>query len=287
MALPRYALVVCCVLISLCSSLCAVNAKCTFDTFTAPAGYTLNSVLGIADDGTVVGQLIDNDSGNLVGFMRSASGDFTTYSAPQSSTTWIYAQNTAGMNSGTYLDEKLNVLGFTMENNNFNSIKYPGAASTWIFGVNHAGNLTGSYGGGADVKGFLLVNGNYTTIVDPGENTTYPVAIKDNNAVVGYAGSSSVSYGFLWQNGEFTAINYPKAKYGTVLNGINNDGIIVGNHISADRSFGFIYQNGKFENIVYPGSKYQIAGGINNSGVVAGQIYYTQTNNIGYTATCN
>ena len=36
------------------------TASCTFDTFSAPSGYTLSTVDGVGDDGTVVGQLLDN-----------------------------------------------------------------------------------------------------------------------------------------------------------------------------------------------------------------------------------
>ncbi len=47
-------------LISLPPAFCATKASCTFDTFDVPSGYTLNTVEGIGDDGTVVGQLIVN-----------------------------------------------------------------------------------------------------------------------------------------------------------------------------------------------------------------------------------
>ena len=92
--------------------------------------------------------------------------------------------------------------------------------------------------------------------------------------------------GFSWKNGTFTTINFPKAKYGTVLAGVNNSGVIVGNHISSDKKFGFMYENGVFKNIVYPGAKSTMAGGINNNGLVSGEIYLTGTNVVGYTAIC-
>jgi probable HAF family extracellular repeat protein len=115
---------------------------------------------------------------------------------------------------------------------------------------------------------------------------TYALAINDNGAVVGTYASGAVSYGYLWQNGTFTGINYPKSKYGTVLTGINNSNVIVGNRLSADRDFGIIYTNGTFKNIVYPGADYTMAGGINNSGVISGQIFLTSSDTLGYTATC-
>ncbi|HTR23241.1 MAG TPA: hypothetical protein VMI10_04610 [Terriglobales bacterium] len=264
----------------------ATKASCTFDTFDAPSGYTLNTVEGIADDGTVVGQLIENKSQNMVGFMLSASGDFTIYSAPKSSMTWLYQQNATGTSSGSYADSKYKVHGFTLVNNKFASFDYPGAANTWLFGVNHVGSLTGSYGSGGSINGFLFANGNYTKINYPKGAVTYPMAINDNNAVVGSSLNGSVNSGFLWQNGNFTTISYPKSKYGTALTGINNAGVIVGNRISADKAFAFLYQNGTFKSIVYDGAKFEVVGGINNNGVISGQIYYTQSQTVGFTAVC-
>ena len=62
----------------------AQNATCTFSTFSAPSGYSFNTVQGVSDDGTVVGQLLDNSTQQSVAFVRSASGVFTEYTAPQS-----------------------------------------------------------------------------------------------------------------------------------------------------------------------------------------------------------
>ena len=273
-------------LISLPPAFCATKASCTFDTFDVPSGYTLNTVEGIGDDGTVVGQLIVNKTQAFVGFMRSAGGDFTIYTAPKSSMTWLYEQNATGTSSGSYLDSKSKVHGFTLVNGNFTAINYQGAANTWVFGVNHVGALTGSYGGSGSVKGFLLLNGQYTGIVYPKGAITNPMAVNDNNAVVGSSLTGNFSSGFLWQNSKFTTINYPNSKFGTVLTGINNAGVIVGNRLSADKAFAFLYENSTFKSIVYTGAKFELVGGINNNGVISGQIYMTGTDSMGFTATC-
>jgi hypothetical protein len=67
---------------------------------------------------------------------------------------------------------------------------------------------------------------------------------------------------------------------------VNNSGVIVGNHLSADSDFGFIYENGLFKNIVYSGAKSTMAGGIDNNGLISGQIYLTGGSSLGYTAVC-
>jgi len=265
----------------------AQNASCTFDTFSAPSGYSFNTVQGVSDDGTVVGQLVNNSSQQYMAFMRSASGVFTEYTAPQSTTTWLYGRNAAGINAGSYQDNLGKIHGFLLQGSTFTAINHSGSANTWIFDVNQLGAASGSYSASSSVvKGFMLANGKCTTIAYPNSQVTYALSLNDNGQVVGSYASGFVNYGFSWQNGTFTGINYPKAKYGTVLAGVNNSGEIVGNHLSSDKSFGFIYVNGVFKNIVYSGASYTMAGGVNNNGLVSGLIVLSGTNTLGYTAVC-
>ncbi len=265
------------------------NASCTFTTFSAPSGYTLSEVNGVSDDGTVVGQLVDNKTLESVAFTYSASGVFTEYTAPKSSGTWMYGRNGSGVNAGSYQDSAYpgHIHGFTLQGGQFDVTNYPKAPNTWVFDVNQLGAVVGSFSAGGSVtKGFMLANGDYTAIAYPKAQTTYAQAINDNGVVVGAYASSSFSNGFLWQNGTFTTINYPNSKYGTALAGVNNSGVIVGNHFSAENSFGFLYENGVFENIVYTGAKYAATGGINNNGLISGQIYFKGGKILGYTAVC-
>jgi hypothetical protein len=267
----------------------AQQASCTFQTFSAPEGYTFSQVQGVSDDGTVVGQLLDNATERFVAFQRSASGVITRHAPPQSSATWLYGRNGIGDNAGFYRDttHPENVHGFLLQGDRFTAVNYPKAANTWLLNVNQLGAAVGSFSfSSAAVRGFILVNGKYTTIAFPEARVTYAVAINDNNDVVGTYASGAVSNGFLWRNGNFTTINYPDSKYGTSLTGINNSGIIVGNHLSSDQDLGFIYESGEFSNIVYPGAKYTTTGGINNNGLISGQIYLSKKNTVGYTALC-
>lgn len=277
------------VTLALCSTaMHAATASCTFETFSAPTGYTLTQVAGVSDDGTVVGQLVNNQSQQFVAFMRSTGGTFTEYTAPKSLTTWMYGRNGSGMNAGSYQDTAYpeNIHGFQLQGGNLTVVNYPKANNTWLFDVNQLGSAVGSFSNNPSLtEGFLLVNGTYTTIVYPKAQATYPFAVNDNGEVVG-SYTTTVSNGFSWQNGTFTIINHPKSKYGTVLTGVNNSGVIVGNRISADKSFAFIYENGVFKNIVYPGGSYSLAGGINNNGLISGQIYLTGGSTLGYTAMC-
>ncbi len=272
----------------------AETANCTFDTFSAPTRYSFSQVEGISDDGTVVGQLVDNKTQQWMAFTRSPGGAFTEYAAPNSSSTWLYGRSGVGDNVGFYQD-KVNpehVHGFILQGTKFTAVNHPNAANTWLFEMNQLGISVGSYSASTSVtstsvvKGFMLTNGTYKTIAFRSAQTTYALGVNDNSDVVGTYASGPVSNGFLWTSGTFTTINYPNSKYGTVLAAINNSGVIVGNHLSADKDFGFIYENGVFKNIVYAGAKYTMAGGINNNGVISGQIYLTSSSTLGYTAVC-
>lgn len=287
MSLP--AVVIATLLLHVALGFAAETASCVFDTFSAPAGYTLSQVNGVSDDGTVVGQLVKNDSQEYVGFSRSAGGAIAEYAAPNALTTWFYGRNGVGVDAGFYQDVAYpqHVHGFQLQGGTLTTVNYPKAANTWLFESNQLGDAVGSFSASVSViKGFELVRGKYTTIAYPGALTTYAMAINDNGKIVGTYSSTPVSNGFVWENGTFTIVNFPNAKYGTVLTGVNNSGDIVGNHLAGDNDYGFIYENGVFKNIVYPEAKFTMAGGINNNGVISGQIYLTSTSFLGYTAVC-
>jgi hypothetical protein len=289
MLFPRSAAVIVALLIHPVALHAAQPASCIFETFFAPAGYTFSQVQGVGDDGTVVGQLLDNSTKRFVAFQRSARGGITRHAAPQSSATWLYGRNGIGDNAGFYQDttHPENVHGFLLQGEKFTTVNYPKAANTWLLNINQLGTAVGSFSfSSAAVKGFMLVNGNYTTIAFPDARVTYAVAINDNNDIVGTYTSGAVSNGFVWQSGNFTTINYPDSKFGTSLTGINNSGFIVGNHLSSDQDLGFIYEKGNFKDIVYSGAKYTTTGGINNNGLISGQIYLSKKNTLGYTALC-
>lgn len=289
MSLPRLVPVIV-VTVLLHSLMHAVpQADCVFDTFEAPTGFTFSQVNGVSDDGTVVGQLVNSDTQEFVAFTRSAGGVITEYTVPKTLTTWLYGRNGIGINSGFYQDAAYpqHVHGFLQQGEVLTTINYPKAANTWLFDSNQLGDVVGSYSvSPALINGFKLINGKFTTIGFPGAQSTYAIAINDNGKIVGTYSSSPVSHGFIWENGRFTTLNFPNALYGTVLTGVNNAGVIVGNHLSDDSDFGFVYEDGVFKNVVYPDAKSTMTGGINNNGVISGQIYLTAQSYLGYTAVC-
>ena len=289
MRFPRAAAAFFIMFVLLCSvSFAANQAACTFNTFSAPTGYSLAQVNGISDNATVVGQLEDIKTGSFVAFSRSAAGKFTVYSAPNSAFTWFNRRNSVGVNVGSYLDTARtpHVHGLSQSGARYVVVNYPNATNTWVYGINGAGAIVGNFAKGIATKGFELNNGKYTVIGYPSALVTTPEAMNDNGFVVGSYFDGALYHGFTWKSGSFKTIDYPRARFGTVLTDVNSSGVIVGNHLSSDHAFGFIYRNNAMANIVYPGAKNATAGGINKSGVISGQIYFSATNTIGYTAVC-
>jgi hypothetical protein len=287
---PRAAFELFVLLFALAAVSSAANqASCTFNTFPAPQGYVYAQVNDVTDDGTVVGQLEDGKSGAFVAFSHSADGKFTIWDAPNSIFTWFSSRSISGVNVGSYLDNARiqHIHGFAQSGKNYVNVDYPKATHTWVYGINTAGAVVGAFSTNNVVKGFKLINGKYTLIKYPGALGTTPQAINDNNLVVGSYNDGAVYHGFSWKGANsYTSIDYPKSRFGTVMTDVNNFGQIVGNRLSADKTFGFIYQNGAFWSIVYPGAKYAMAGGINNSGVISGEIVFSATNTLAYTAVC-
>jgi hypothetical protein len=290
MSLPRYSCAAIFTLLLLSSLMYAVPpASCVFDTFTAPEGFTLSQVNGISDDGTVVGQLVNNTTQEFVAFTRSPEGVIVEYVAPQALTTWLYGRSGVGTDAGFYQDAAYpqHVHGFLLQAGKLSTVNHPNATNTWLFQTNQLGTSVGSFSASVSViKGFKLANGKFTVIAYPGAQTTYAMGVNDNGEIVGTYSSTLVSNGFTWEDGKFTTVDFPKAKYGTVLTGVNNSGVIVGNHLAGDNDYGFIYENGEFKNIVYSGARNTMTGGINNNGVISGQIYLTGQSFLGYTAVC-
>jgi hypothetical protein len=54
----------------------AQTASCIFETFSAPSGYSCSQIQGVSDDGTVVGQLVNNKTLQFVAFTHSSDGVF-------------------------------------------------------------------------------------------------------------------------------------------------------------------------------------------------------------------
>src|SRR5258707_8374928 len=163
------------------------QAACTFTTFSAPAGYAFAQVNDVTDNGTVVGQVEDKNSGAFVAFSRTVDGKFTIFDAPNSIFTWFSSRNISGVNVGSYLDNGRiqHIHGFAQSGSGFVKVDYPNATHTWLYGINTAGAGVGSFSKGDGVKGFKLLHRQDLGIKYPKALATRPHANKDNGVVVG------------------------------------------------------------------------------------------------------
>jgi hypothetical protein len=262
------------------------QANCTFTTFNPPRGSSFVGIGGIDDSGNVVGELQDNKTGSIVGFTRSANGNYTTYQVPKSYVTMLNHRIDSGVTVGSYEDKKLKMHGFVLTAGNAVSVNYPQAQQTWLYGISDSGAVVGAFLSGIHSKGFELANGNYKVVAYPGGLNTELESINHSGVAVGYYQDTTLFHGIIWKNGNFQVVNYPVSKFGTVLTDVNNSGVIVGNQFSADFAFGFFFNNGVFAKVVYSGAKAASIGGINNNGVISGQLFINATNQPGYTAVC-
>ncbi len=216
-------------------------AAFTFKTFNVPnAVYT--DVLGINNQGVIVGQYMDDSNYVFHGFIASGS-HITTVDVNGSVGTGIQSINDRGTAVGWSWNSDGSVHGFTRSSaGTIMAIDDPNAASdlgTAAYGINNSGVVAGYYltylNNGADccgVYGFEYKNGTFSTISVTGEDDTLIYGINNSGAITGqtarhndvswhgFTGSARGAYTVftgLGDNGEGT---YPQA--------INDPGTVVG-----------------------------------------------------------
>jgi hypothetical protein len=132
----------------------------TFETFDDPNASGGTYPCCINDAGTIVGYYNGSSS---AGFVRSASGTFSTLSVPGASGTLPFSINATGDIAGYYLDDAFVGHGFIRSAAGpFATFEVLGAGSgagegTVAKGINDAGTVTGFYLDSASVyHGFIL-----------------------------------------------------------------------------------------------------------------------------------
>lgn len=157
------------------------------------------------------------------------------------------------------------------------------ARGTEALAVNDSGQVVGFYvDSGMSSHGFIYNNGIYTTIDHPASVGYESVATGVNNAgqVVGwYFGSDKRHHGYLYSGGVFTTIdnpNVPPDGEGTLIEGINNNGMIVGVYVAkpcvwCGSTHGFTYKSGVFTALDVAGAAATMLTAINDSGAILGK----------------
>jgi hypothetical protein len=123
----------------------------------------------------------DDTSGQAHGFLRDASGAYTTIDVPNRSTTNAYGINSLGEIVGATFDPNL---GFLRDNSGaYTSFDAAGANGTIAYGINGMGQIVGSANLGHE--GFVRnADGTLTTFSTPGSNG-FGWGINDSGEIVG------------------------------------------------------------------------------------------------------
>ena len=127
----------------------------TFTTFSVPGdgpGFGTRA-FGINDFGEVVG---DYGTGQVPfhGFLRSSTGDFTTFDVPGVVQTTGEGINNAGTIVGFYIEVQGPPHGFVLKNGVFMTVDVPNSSNTAINSINANGQIVGSYDDSNGTHGF-------------------------------------------------------------------------------------------------------------------------------------
>ena len=159
-------------------------------------------------------------------------------------------------------------------------LSVPGSVTTVPMKINDSGQIVGIYfDAPGNEHGFLLSNGRYTTIDFPGSFGTEVLALNNKHdlTIAGdYTDAAGAFHGFTFEvnGGVFKSFDVPNAA-GTAIWGINDSNRIVGRfHQDVGHFRGFVGTLGKTQIVDYVNDPQNITslGGINNAGVIAGQV---------------
>ena len=124
--------------------------------------------MDIDNHGQIVGEYSDA-SGIFHGFLRDASGNFTTIDVPGATGTSIRQPTIAARWWAPMSTPKEQIHGFLLEQGVVTTIDAPGATVlTLPFAINNHGQIVGVSFDGVRYRGFLLSNGTFTRITPPG-----------------------------------------------------------------------------------------------------------------------
>src|SRR5215469_10361048 len=209
------------------TSASSASGSFTFTAINFP-GATRTRAVGLNDSGDIVGDYRDA-SGVFHGYLLS-QGTFTTFDPPGSLRTRGNDINNSGVIGGHFLGNDKVEHSYLLDQGNFTIFDFPGASGTAFQGMNDRGDVVGGYNDSSGRgHGFLLSDGNFTTIDFPGAfSTTFPGSISANGDIVGfYDDKSGLFHGFQLEGGSFSTIDFPGA-VSTVALRVNEPGQVVG-----------------------------------------------------------
>jgi hypothetical protein len=222
-------------------------------------------------------------------FIRYSDGTTKIWLPPGAGSSWFYRRNASGVTVGGYRVSNTGHAIVYYGGNSYTEIRYPGASETAVYGINAFGSLVGIYidSSTTAVHGFRTKSNKFIPFDYPGAIDTYAQAISDTGVIVGYffMDRTTAARAFIYKNGIFTAYDYPATGAATTFNDINANGEIAGRNLTSGES-GFIFKDGVFRTVVAPSGPNLRAVGINDYGVITGELFNSARYGQGYTATC-
>lgn len=246
-------------------------------TFTVPQADRTEPE-SINGKGTIAGSAYTAHPETLRGFVRAADGTLTTFDgAPHATGTWALSINNKGQIVGeTFVMNAAH--GFVRNAaGQITDFDVPGADGTAASSINDKGVIAGIYNVDGITHGFVRVpDGTNTTFDVPGGSLTmWVTGINATGSVTGYYDNEDGTgrHGFVRApDGTLTIFNGPDCRISPT--GINRKGVIAGycDENSTRHTVGFIRRvDGAIETFSVPDKRGSTwAGGINDSGVIAG-----------------
>lgn len=244
---------------------------------------------GLSDKDSETGEYLQD--GTVHPYIRKRSGRIVTFELPDSQFASCQAINNRGAATGFYADSNGLWHSFIRARDGALTIfEDPNAATgsgqgTQAGDINVHGDVTGPY---MDANGIMHgyirhKNGTFTDFDVQGAVDTVPFTVNAGGWDIGFSDDANgVTHGFIRNpNGTITAVDAPDAGtgpgQGTIVNGVNDDGVATGNYIDASGvSHGFVfYPDGSITEFdgpdAGPGGTIPIA--INEEGTISGYVY--------------
>lgn len=199
--------------------------------------------LSINSSGEIAGVYWDSSSLEH-GFLRDASGNYTTFDIPGGVNVTSAAINESGEVAGSYQASSVGFdipSGYTMDTTgNISTFVVPDSEETFVTGINASGQVTGYYNvvGGPTEPFFRDQYGNFTTFNVP--NYIWTAGIEDSGNVIGTDNPTSATRKG-WQmtaSGDLTYFKDPNAgSQGTFPWCVSGNGKIAGYYIDSQGNY--------------------------------------------------
>jgi len=258
------------------------DASLAFTTLDDPADPTFNQLLGINNNGLIVGYFGSGATGhpNQGYELPPPYNSYVNENFPGSVQTQVTAVNNRHDTAGFWVDANGKNRGFVEWNGVFTSYPNPHKSSvSQILGLNDYGIGVGFYVDGNGLAHGYEVNqatSQYKAVTPPSGSNTTASGINDNGDVVGFTtAGNGATVGFLMKDGKFSEFAFPNAMATTPF-GVNSNDEIVGSFMdSAGATHGFTLTNplthAKFTQIDDPaGVGGTVVNGLNDKGELVG-----------------